>query len=182
LTGGWRTSAGENGVTDALTQPVLLGRIVGLFGVQGWVKVFSYTEPREAVLDYESWLLGRNDDWQPVELAEGKRHGKSVVARLRGVEDRDSAAALVGSDIGVLRDRLPEPGDGHFYWADLEGMTVMHKDGTELGKVAYVLATGANDVLVTEGPNERLIPFVTEKVVLDVDSAAGVITVDWEWD
>ena len=182
MTGGRRTSAGENGVTDTLKQPVLLGRIVGLFGVRGWVKVYSYTEPREAVLDYENWLLGRNDDWQTVELAEGKRHGKSVIARLQGIEDRDAAATLVGSDIGISRERLPEPGDGSYYWADLEGLTVVHKDGTELGKVAYVMATGANDVLVTEGPNERLIPFVTEKVVLDVDSAAGVITVDWEWD
>ncbi|MGI9222954.1 MAG: ribosome maturation factor RimM [Woeseiaceae bacterium] len=169
-------------MTDALTQPVLLGRIVGLFGVKGWVKVYSYTEPREAVLDYEDWLLGRNDDWQMVGLAEGKRHGKSVIARLRGVEDREAAAALVGNDIGILRDRLPEPEDGSYYWSDLEGLTVVHKDGTELGKVAYVMATGANDVLVTEGPNERLIPFVREKVILGVDIASGVITVDWEWD
>ncbi len=182
MTGGRCASAGEYGVTDALTQPVLLGRIVGLFGVNGWVKVFSYTEPREAVLDYEDWLLGRNDDWQTVGLAEGKRHGKSVIARLQGVEDRDAAAALVGSDIGILRDRLPEPGDGCYYWADLEGMSVVHKDGSDLGKVAYVMATGAHDVLVTEGPNERLIPFVAEKVVLGVDIAGGVITVDWEWD
>ncbi len=182
MTGGRRASAGEYGVTDALTQPVLLGRIVGLFGVNGWVKVFSYTEPREAVLDYEDWLLGRNGDWQTVGLAEGKRHGKSVIARLQGVEDRDAAAALVGSDIGILRDRLPEPGDGCYYWADLEGMSVVHKDGSDLGKVAYVMATGAHDVLVTEGPNERLIPFVTERVVLGVDIAGGVITVDWEWD
>jgi 16S rRNA processing protein RimM len=182
LTGGRRASAGENGVTDALTQPVLLGRIVGLFGVKGWVKVHSYTEPREAVLDYKDWLLGCDDGWEPVELAEGKRHGKSVIARLQGVADRDAATALVGSDIGVARDQLPEPGEGHYYWADLEGMTVVHKDGTEIGRVAYVMATGANDVLVTEGPDERLIPFVTGKVVLDVDIAAGVITVDWEWD
>jgi len=182
LTGGRHTSAGENGVTDALTQPVLIGRIAGLFGVKGWVKVYSYTEPREAVLEYEDWLLGRDGDWQTVGLAEGKRHGKSVIARLHGVEDRDAAAALVGSNIGISRDRLPEPEDGCYYWADLEGLTIVHKDGTELGKVAYVMATGANDVLVTEGPSERLIPFVREKVVLGVDIAGGVITVDWEWD
>ena len=58
----------------------------------------------------------------------------------------------------------------------------MHRDGTGLGRVAYVLETGANDVLVTEGERERLIPFVPGDVVLDVDLAAGVIRVDWEWD
>ena len=70
-------------VTDASTQPVILGRIVGLFGIKGWVKVYSYTEPREAVLDYDGWLLRRDERWEPAELAEGKRHGKSIIARLR---------------------------------------------------------------------------------------------------
>jgi len=169
-------------VTDALTQPVILGRIVGLFGVRGWIKVYSYTEPREAVLDYRDWLLGRDGDWQRVELAEGKRHGKAVIARLEGIDDRDAAAELIGSDIGVDRDALPEPEEGHYYWADLEGLAVVHRDGSELGRVACLLATGANDVLVVDGPVERLIPFVPGTVILDVDLAAGVIHVDWEWD
>ena len=161
---------------------MVLGRIDGLFGVKGWVKVYSYTEPREAVLDYKDWLLSRDGRWQRVVLAEGKRHGKAVIARLEGIEDRDAAAELTGSDIGVDRDALPNPGEGHYYWADLEGLTVVHKDGTELGRVAYLMATGANDVLVVDGPSERLIPFVPGDVILDVDIAAGVIRVDWEWD
>jgi len=169
-------------VTDALRQPVILGRIVGLFGVRGWVKVHSYTEPREAVLDYRDWLLSRDGAWEPVEVAEGRKHGKGIVVRLQGIEDRDAAAELLGSDIGVDRDTLPEAGDGQYYWADLEGLTVVRKDGTELGKVAYLMATGANDVLVVDGPVERLIPFVPETVILDVDLATGVIRVDWEWD
>ena len=169
-------------MTDATKQPVILGRIVGLFGVRGWVKVYSYTEPREAVLDYKEWLLNRNGGWQRAVLAEGKRHGKAVIARLEGVEDREAAAELTGSDIGVDRDALPDPGEGHYYWADLEGLVVVHKDGTELGKVASLMATGANDVLVVDGPGERLIPFVPGEVILDVDLAAGVIRVDWEWD
>jgi 16S rRNA processing protein RimM len=169
-------------VTDALRQPVILGRVIGLFGVRGWVKVHSYTEPREALLEYRGWLLGRDGDWQPVEVAEGRQHGKGIVVRLQGIEDRDAAAELLGSDIGVDRDALPEAEDGQYYWADLEGLTVVHRDGTELGKVAYLMATGANDVLVVDGPVERLIPFVPETVILDVDLAAGVIRVDWEWD
>lgn len=169
-------------MTDALRQPVILGRIVGLFGVRGWVKVHSYTEPREAVLDYRDWLLSREGAWEPIEVAEGRQHGKGIVVRLQGIEDRDAAAELLGSEIGVDRDTLPEAGDGQYYWADLEGLTVVRKDGTELGKVAYLMATGANDVLVVDGPVERLIPFVPETVILDVDLAAGVIRVDWEWD
>jgi 16S rRNA processing protein RimM len=163
-------------------QPVILGRVTGLFGVKGWIKVRSYTEPREAILDYKDWLLLRDGDRQSVKLAEGKRHGKTVIARIEGCDDRDEAAGYVGDDIGVPRETLPETKRGEYYWADLKGLQVVHKDGRTLGKVAYLLATGANDVLVVQGDQEILIPFVQDEVIKDVDLAAGVIRVDWEWD
>ncbi len=164
------------------TQPVVLGRISGLFGVRGWVKVYSYTEPREAVLNYSRWLLNRKDGWQEATVAEGQRHGKTIIARIDGYVDRDQAADLVGTDIGVPRDAMPATEGGRFYWSDLEGLRVRHRDGTALGKVAYLLETGANDVMVVKGEQERLIPFVMDKVVLGVDLDKGEIEVDWEWD
>ncbi len=168
--------------TGAGKDRVLLGRIIGLFGVKGWVKVYSYTAPREAILDYGEWLLKRNDDWVPVDIAEGKQHGKGIIARVDGIDDRDAASELLDCDIAIDRQSLPAPAEGEYYWADLEGLEVVHRDGTGLGQVAYMMETGANDVLVTTGEQERLIPFVPGDVILDVDLAAGVITVDWEWD
>ena len=153
-----------------------------MFGVRGWVKVFSYTEPREAVLDYGDWLLRRDGDWQPAEVAEGQRHGKTVIARVDGFDNRDDAATLIGSEIAVPREALPETEEGHYYWSDLEGLAVERQDGTKLGKVKHLMETGANDVMVIEGNRERLIPFVMGDIVIDVDLAAGVITVDWERD
>lgn len=164
------------------TQPVVLGRISGLFGVKGWVKVYSYTEPRDAVLNYSRWLLSGKDGWREAAVAEGQRHGKTIIARLDGYVDRDQAAELVGTEIGVPREALPEPEDNQYYWSDLEGLRVVQRDGTELGEVAYFLETGANDVMVVKGEQERLIPFVMERVVLGVDLARGEIEVDWEWD
>ncbi len=163
-------------------EPIVLGRISGVFGVKGWVKVFSYTEPREALLGYKNWLLGQEGQWQSASVAEGQRHGKGVVVRIDGFEDRDQAAALVGTEIGVPRDELPDTEDGHYYWSDLEGLTVVRSDGSELGKLAYLLETGAHDVMVIKGDAERLVPFVKDEIVVDVDLAAGVITVDWDWD
>jgi 16S rRNA processing protein RimM len=163
-------------------QPVVLGRISGLFGVRGWVKVYSYTEPREAVLNYDRWLLAVKDGWQEATVAEGQRHGKSVIVRIDGCDDRDQAAGLVGAEIGVPRDAMPETGGDQYYWSDLEGLRVIHHDGRELGKVGYLLETGAHDVMVVKGDQERLIPFVMEEVVLGVDLANGEIRVDWEWD
>jgi 16S rRNA processing protein RimM len=146
------------------------------------VKVFSYTEPREALLDYDNWLLGQHGEWRTAAVADGKRHGKTIVVRIDGVEDRDSAAALIGSDVAVERAAMPMPEHGSYYWSDIEGMRVEQRDGTELGRVVKVLETGANDVMVVDGERERLIPFVVGQVVLDVDVDQGLIRVDWDWD
>ena len=164
------------------SEPLVLGRISGLFGVRGWVRVFSYTEPREAVLQYKRLLIGRNGSWQAILVAEGQRHGKSVIARFDGVDDRDQAAALIGAELGVERDALPEPEDGQYYWSDLIGMKVVHRDGTELGTIDSMLETGAHDVMVVAGETERLIPFAMNEVVINVDLQEKRVDVDWEWD
>ena len=164
-------------------EPVVLGKVSGLFGVKGWVKIHSYTEPREAILDYPQWLLEIDGKWQARNPAEGKRHGKTVIVRFEGTTDRDAATGFVGALVGVDRSAMPEPAEGAYYWSDLEGLTVEEKSGNVLGTVAYLLDTGANDVLVVRhGDQEILIPFVTGQVVTDVDLVNGVIRVDWEWD
>jgi 16S rRNA processing protein RimM len=161
-------------------RPVLLGRIVGVFGVEGWVKVHSYTEPRENILRYRPWRLRQGDAERVIEKPQGRVHGKGLVAKLTGIDDRDAAAALSGSEVWIARDALPKPRRGEYYWADLEGLEVITGDGTALGRVSHLFATGANDVLVVRGERERLIPFLPGAVVTDVDLDAGLIRVDWD--
>lgn len=180
---GTKESATEDGTGNA---PVVLGRLSGLYGVRGWFRVFSYTEPREALLDYEEWLLKAGGDWRATALIEGRQQGRTIVARLEGIEDRDTAAPFVGADIAVPRERLPATGPGQYYWTDLVGLAVRHRDGRELGTLDRMVATGAHDVMVVKpaaaGSKEILIPFVMDRFVLEVDLAAGRIDVDWEWD
>lgn len=164
----------------AAEQRVVLGRINGFYGVRGWVKVFSYTEPRANIVKYPSWLIQRNGHWEPVTLEAGRTQGKGVVAKLAGFDDRDAATALLDCEIAVRRDQLPKPGRDEFYWVDLEGLEVVTTDGRPLGRVSHLLATGANDVLVVKGDRERLIPFVRDQFVTDIDFEAGRITVDWD--
>ncbi len=161
---------------------VILGRISGLFGVQGWVKVHSYTDPRDGILGYRDWYLRDRGDPRPVSLERGRVQGKGLVAKLAGCDDRDQASVLVGAEIVVRRSQLAEIGSGEYYWADLEGLTVLLADGRCLGKVVRLIATGANDVLVVDGDRERLIPFLPDSVVLEVDPAQGLIRVDWDPD
>jgi 16S rRNA processing protein RimM len=172
--------AKENTVADG---EVILGRVSAVFGVKGWLKVHSYTEPRDSILSFRDWSLQQDGKRQKVTVAESRKQGNSLVVRIDGIEDRDTAAELLGSVISVPREQLPELPSDQYYWGDLQGMQVIHRDGRVLGRVAYLLATGANDVLVVqEGDREILVPFLTDKVILGVDTKNGVISVDWEWD
>ncbi len=159
---------------------VPVGRISGVYGVKGWVRIYSYTEPREAVLEYAPWWIRDAQTWRSHALAEGRRHGKGVVARFEGCVGRDAARELLGREIAVRRTQLPDPGLGGYYWVDLVGLRVQTLDGRPLGTVSRLLETGAEDVLVVGGERERLIPFVMDRVVAQVDLERGVIEVDWD--
>lgn len=161
-------------------QYIVLGRVTGLFGVRGWVKVFSDTDPREGIVKYSPWLIRRDGEWQGYPVEAGQRHGKTVVVKLVGIDDRDVAAKLIGAEIAISRTQLPATAPGEFYWADLEGLAVRTEDGTALGTVSHLIETGANDVLVVKGDRERLIPFIREQVVKSVDLEEGILIVDWD--
>ena len=157
---------------------VVVGRIAGVFGIHGWVKVVSETDPPEGILGYSPWRLGL--DQQSWRVREGKRHGKGLIVRLEGCADRDQAAELVGREISVPRDQLPPPAPDEFYWIDLEGLTVETVDGVALGVVDHLFATGANDVVVVRGERERLLPFVWGEVIQEVDLEQRRMRVDWD--
>ena len=157
---------------------VVLGRVSGIFGVRGWIKIFSETDPKENILRYSPWYLG--EDGAPCKLIDGKPQGKTIVVRLEGCEDRDQAAALMGQQIAVRRNQLPPPSAGEFYWIDLEGLRVETLEGVDLGRVSHLFATGANDVLVVRGDRERLLPFSWDDVIKAVDFDEQRIRVDWD--
>lgn len=159
---------------------VAVGRIAGLYGVRGWVRVYSYTEPRENVLRYTPWTLALGRTRRTTAPLEGRRHGRTVIARLEGVDDRDLAATLLGAQIEVSRAALPAPPPGEYYWADLIGLRVETAAGEALGTVERLLETGANDVLVVAGERERLIPWLPGRVVREVDLDGGRVVVDWD--
>lgn len=164
-------------------EPVILGRISGLYGVRGWVKVYSHTDPKENILNYPIWLVGSKNNQKRIELETGRVHGKGIVAKLVGINDRDQVAKLLGQDIAVSRDELPKLDEGEYYWNDLTGLKVVNKEKQELGIVDHLFETGANVVMsVMEGKQERLIPYLTGDVILNVDLEGGVIKVDWPTD
>lgn len=161
---------------------VTVGRISGVYGVKGWLRIYSYTEPRDNILQYNPWQLRLPDGWRSVKVLAGRSHGKGVIAQLDGCDDRDQAARWVDVEIAVRRAQLPVAAAGEYYWRDLIGLRVVNQDGEALGVVDHLLETGANDVLVVRGERERLIPYVLGEVVTAVDLEAGELQVDWDAD
>lgn len=179
-------------MVTALTDPVVVGRTAAVYGVKGWLKVRSYTEPMENLLGFRRCYLQRQGQWQPVEVEAGREYGKGLLIKLRGVESPEEARLYTGCDIAVAKTELPPLAPDEFYWSDLEGLQVFvehpQRGRLPLGRVDHLLETGANDVLVVLGDEhsidrrERLIPYLPEQVVLAVDLEAGTLLVDWDPD
>ncbi len=159
---------------------VIIGKLVGVYGVRGWLKVFSDTAPKENIFEYDPWYLKIKGQWRSVKMLVGRPQGKGLVAQLESISDREQAHELVGAEIGIRRDQLAPLAKGEYYWADLVGLEVINQEGVVLGKVDHLFSTGANDVVVIKGERERLVPFVQGQYVLEIDLTAGVMRVDWD--
>jgi len=162
--------------------PILIGRIVGHHGLKGWVKIESFTRPREQIREYQVIMVAMHGNWKPVRIEECKTQGRNLLARLEGYESREEATPVIGADIAIDYDQLTELSEGEFYWIDLIGVPVVNLQGLEFGRINSIIETGANDVIVVQyGHAEILIPWIPD-VVRDVRLEEGLIVVDWQKD
>lgn len=167
---------------------ITMGRIGRLYGIKGWVKLISYTNPQDNILDFRHLLARIGNQWQPIEMDHCKIHGKGLIAHFVGFDDPDDVKNLTGVELAVRVDELPELGAEDFYWHELIGMRVVTESGQYLGMVSKLLETGANDVLVVQAVEgsvdgrERLIPYLFERVIKRVSREERCITVDWDAD
>ena len=173
--------------TPSVEDLIVLGKITSVHGVRGEVKIYSFTDPIDNLLGYPAWTLKRDGEVRQVELVSGRLQGKILVAKLKGLDDREVARTFAGFDICVSRALLPDLDDGEYYWHQLEGLKVIDLQGQLLGRLDHLLETGSNDVMVVKpcpgslDDRERLLPY-TEQCVQKVDLAAGEMRVDWDAD
>lgn len=165
---------------------VVLGRFTSTYGVQGWIKVYSFTEPMENILSYSPWLVRKNGTWQPIKRVGGKKHGKGLIAKLDGFDSPETVRVFGEAEIAAPKTQLPQLAPGEFYWSQLENLLVYTESGVLLGRVDHLMETGANDVLVVKGTEEsidreeRLIPWLPDQVVKEIDLDSGLMRVDWD--
>lgn len=164
-----------------------MGRVAGVFGVQGWLKVYAYTRPAENIFSYTDWWLvsGEGETEITAQLLEGRTQGRGLVARIgidgEPLQDRDRAAEWVGAEIQVVREALPLAPEGSYYWADLVGLEVRSESASVLGRVTGMTDNGAQDVMVVEDDErQRLIPFVIGPIIKQVDLEEGILIAAWE--
>lgn len=163
---------------------VIVGTIGAPYGVKGWVKINSYTQEPEGIFDYSPWILADEQEYQ---IDQWRPHGKAIVAKLVNIDSRDDAERIKNMEISIDAEQLPELGNDEFYWRELNGMQVVTTQGYNLGVIKEVFNTGANDVIRVManskdafGQKERLLPFVFDSVVQEVNKIERVITVDWD--
>ncbi len=168
---------------------VTLGRVAGVYGIKGWLRIDSQTRPVEKILAYPNWWFRQGEQAYQVQRIDGRVQGQGVVVQVRdlhgqAIEDRDIAAKLIGALVEVSREELPPLPEGQYYWVDLIGLKVLNPSGCMLGVVKDMTSNGAQDVMVIvdEAGAQRLIPFVREHIVKEVDLAGGRIVCEWELD
>ncbi len=157
-----------------------VGKITGHFGVRGEVKVFSYTQPMDNIARYQQWYVGE----RLYKGIKAKKHGKTIVAQLPGIADRDAAQPLMGQPVSVETSQLRQLPEGDFYWHQLVGLTVVDQEGRVVGSVDAMFETGANDVMVVKPPHDKdqkdvLIPYIYGQTIECVDLATAEIRVNW---
>jgi 16S rRNA processing protein RimM len=158
---------------------IQLGFVGAPFGVRGWVKLRSHTEPPERLLEHRLLQIGREGAWATYRIEDSGRSGGALTAKLSGVEDRDQATALRGAQICVPRAELPQREDKDFYRADLIGCEVVNLAGVDLGVVQHFVETPAQALMVVRGKREYWVPAVPQHL-RRVDLQARRVVVDWD--
>jgi 16S rRNA processing protein RimM len=164
---------------DASSALIQLGFVGAPFGVRGWVKLRSHTDPAERLLQHRRLQIGREGAWREYRIEATGKSGGALTAKLTGVEDRDQAAALRGAQICVPRSELPPQNDKDFYRADLIGCEVVDLNGLGLGVVHHFIETPEQALMVVRGAKEMWVPAVPRHL-RRVDLQARRIVVDWQ--
>ena len=170
-------------MTSAAERMIVLGRLGAAWGIKGWIKVESYTDPPEGLLDYPVWNVARSDgSWEQVRFLEGRVHGtgRTLVVALEGIANPEEARRFGTREVAMPRTALPRPGEGEYYWEDMLGCRAVTLEGVELGVLSHFLDFPANPVMVLrDGARERWVPLLPRHLKR-VDLDARQVTVDWD--
>lgn len=157
-----------------------IGKIVGVHGMKGCLKVVLFDGESAALLSPGNQLLLKTTagKMQTITVEDIQAHKQIVRMTAEGINDRTTAESLAGAEILVHRSDLPDPEAGRWYWCDLIGLSVYAADDKYLGRIENLFETGSNDVLVVKDKGTELLIPVLESVVRRVDLEEKKMIVD----
>jgi len=159
---------------------VVMGKVVGSHGIKGWLKVQPFTEEIKTLGKFSSWFVSENENkWKEFKVESSSIQGRTVLAKIENINNRNDADVLRGFLIGISKIDLPALEKGKYYWSDLIGLEVINQIGFNFGVIDSIMETGSNDVLVIKDEKETLIPYL-DNVVLKIDLEKKNILVDWD--
>ena len=160
---------------------IYLGKITGVHGIKGWLKIQSFSSPPENILNYPSWIINNQGEEDFYSIEQGRKQNNKIVVKLEKIDDRNTAESLINSKIQIQRSDLPKLSNENYYWSDLVGLSVLNSEETVIGKIESLIETGANDVMViiTSKDERILIPFVIHEIIKEVNLELNYIKIDW---
>ena len=160
---------------------IYLGKITGVHGIKGWLKIQSFSSPPENILNYPSWIINNQGEEDSYSIERGRKHHNKIIVKIEKIDDRTTAESLINSKILILRSDLPKLSNENYYWSDLEGLSVLNSEEKVIGKIESLIETGANDVMViiTLKDERILIPFVMHEIIKEVNVELSYIKIDW---
>jgi len=165
-----------------MEEKIVMGKILGPHGIKGWIKIHPFTEKKDSLIDHKILMASKDEKlWQSFEVECMDVGDKFILAKFKGVDDRNAAEKLNKFFISLDKSSLPKLDENNYYWHELIGLDVKNNEGMHFGKVDSLIETGANDVLVVLGDKEYLIPYI-KQVILEVNLETNMIRVDWQDD
>ena len=160
---------------------IYLGKITGVHGIKGWLKIQSFSSPPANILNYPSWIINNKGEEDYYSIEQGRKQNNKIVVKLEKIDDRNTAESLINSKIQILRSDLPKLSNENYYWSDLVGLSVLNSEEKVIGKIESLIETGANDVMVINtAKDERvLVPFVMHEIIKEVNVELNYIKIDW---
>lgn len=167
---------------------VVMARVGKPHGIKGWLRLESFTSPADNLLQYNEFSVRCGDQLKRLTVDDYRAQSGKLVGHFAGYDAPETARELTGLELLVDSAELPALETGDFYWHQLQGLTVINLEQENFGRIARLLETGANDVLVVKpdgdsiDDRERLIPYLPDRVIRKVDLQSATVTVDWQAD
>ena len=159
------------------SEKILIAKIQAHQGLNGWLKIYSYSESIEKFSKYKYFFVLKNKKYIRLDV-EDSLINKSIKIKFKNFNSREDSNDYIGKDIYISEDQLDKLKENQFYWNDLIGLNVYLDNEEKIGVVADMIETGSNDVLVIKGDNEILIPYIFGESVKNVIIEENKIIID----